>query len=410
MSADADVFSFTSDSAEEAAFRAEVRAWIDANAPRELCHRAHRVEPAELRPWHRKLYERGWIAPHWPKEAGGMGATLAQQVILLEEMVRIGAPTPYPHGLNFIGPTLIEVGTPEQKARHLPGILTGDVTWCQGYSEPGAGSDLASLRTRAVLDGDHFVVNGHKCWTTNGHYADWMFALVRTDPDAPKKQQGLSMLLIDLRTPGITIRPIRTIVGDSEFAEEFFDDVRVPRENLLGPLHEGWKVANLVLGNERFATGTPRMAADLIEQAKRLGRATGRDGRSRLPRPARRARHRPYGVRRLLPARRAASRRRAHRAAGEFGDESDGRRACAARGGAPRRGGRRAWRARRPARHSGRACPPDGADLRVASHVGRQRHVGDSTSHPRPPRARPAGMRALELDGAKPILRMSSGV
>ncbi len=275
MPADADVFSFTADSPEDTAFRAEVRGWIEANAPAELCHRPHRIEPAELRPWHRMLYEKGWIAPHWPKAAGGMGATLAQQVILLEEMVRVGAPTPYPHGLNFIGPTLIEVGTPAQKVKHLPGILTGDVTWCQGYSEPGAGSDLASLRTRAVLDGDHFVVNGHKCWTTNGHYADWMFALVRTDPEAPKKQQGLSMLLIDLKTPGITIRPIRTIVGDAEFAEEFFDDVRVPKENLLGPLNDGWRVANLVLGNERFATGTPRMAAELIEQAKRLGRTTG---------------------------------------------------------------------------------------------------------------------------------------
>ena len=275
MAGEDEVFAFTVDGPEDAAFRAEVRAWLEANAPRELLHRAFRIEPAELKPWHRKLYDKGWIAPHWPKSAGGMGAALTQQVILLEEIVRLGAPTPYPHGLNFIGPTLIEVGSEAQKAKHLPGILSGEVTWCQGYSEPNAGSDLASLKTRAELVGDEFVVNGHKCWTTNGHFADWMFALVRTDPKAAKKQAGMSMLLIDLRTPGITIRPIRTIVGDAEFAEEFFDDVRVPKDNLLGPLNDGWRVANLVLGNERFATGTPRMAAELIEQAKRIGRVTG---------------------------------------------------------------------------------------------------------------------------------------
>jgi alkylation response protein AidB-like acyl-CoA dehydrogenase len=270
-----DEFSFLVDSREDAIFRAEVRGWIEANVPRTLLNRAFRIEPAELRPWHRKLYERGWIAPHWPKSAGGMGATLDQQVILYEEMVRVGAPTPYPHGLNFIGPTIIELGTEAQKAKHLPGILTGEVTWCQGYSEPNAGSDLASLKTRAELVGDEFVINGQKIWTTNGHFADWMFALVRTDPTAPKKQQGLSMLLIDLKTPGITIRPIKTIVGDAEFAEEFFDNVRVPKENLLGKLNDGWTVANHVLGNERFATGTPRMAAELIEQTKRMAAASG---------------------------------------------------------------------------------------------------------------------------------------
>jgi alkylation response protein AidB-like acyl-CoA dehydrogenase len=271
----ADDFSFIVDTPEDAAFRTEARGWLEKNVPHELLNRAFRVPPPELKPWHRKLYEKGWIAPHWPKDAGGMGATLDQQVILYEEMVRIGAPTPYPHGLNFIGPTIIALGTEAQKKKHLPGILTGDVTWCQGYSEPNAGSDLASLKTRAELVGDEFVINGQKIWTTNGHYADWMFALVRTDPTAPKKQQGLSMLLIDLKTPGITIRPIKTIVGDAEFAEEFFDDVRVPKENLLGQLNDGWTVANHVLGNERFATGTPRMAAELIADTKRMAKATG---------------------------------------------------------------------------------------------------------------------------------------
>jgi len=251
---------FSDDNPADRAFREEVRAWIAANCPKELCDRPLRIDPPELKPWHRKLYERGWIAPHWPKSAGGMGATLTQQIILFEEMSRVGAPTPYPHGLSFIGPLIIEAGTPEQKAEHLPGILTGDVTWCQGYSEPGSGSDLASLSTSAVLDGDSFVVNGHKVWTTNGHFADWMFALVRTDREAKPRHAGITMLLIDLKSSGITVRPIQTIRGDSEFAEEFFVDVRVPKENMLGSLNGGWQVANKLLGSERFTTGHPRNA------------------------------------------------------------------------------------------------------------------------------------------------------
>ncbi|HYW60007.1 MAG TPA: acyl-CoA dehydrogenase family protein [Xanthobacteraceae bacterium] len=266
---------FVDDDPADRAFRAEVRDWIAANAPTELCNRPTRIDPPELKPWHRRLYERGWIAPHWPKDHGGMGATLTQQIILFEEISRVGAPTPYPHGLNFIGPLIIDSGTPAQKARHLPPILTGDVTWCQGYSEVGAGSDLASLQARAVLDGDHFVVNGHKVWTTNGHFADWMFALVRTDPEAKPKQAGISVLLIDLKSPGVTVRPIQTIKGDAEFAEEFFVDVQVPRENLLGPLNEGWRVANKLLGSERFTTGHPRNAAVLLNKACQVAELTG---------------------------------------------------------------------------------------------------------------------------------------
>ena len=266
---------FVDDDPADRAFRAEVRDWIAANAPTELCNRPTRIDPPELKPWHRRLYERGWIAPHWPKDHGGMGATLTQQIILFEEISRVGAPTPYPHGLNFIGPLIIDSGTPAQKARHLPPILTGDVTWCQGYSEVGAGSDLASLQARAVLDGDHFVVNGHKVWTTNGHFADWMFALVRTDPEAKPKQAGISVLLIDLKSPGVTVRPIQTIKGDAEFAEEFFVDVQVPRENLLGPLNEGWRVANKLLGSERFTTGHPRNAAVLLNKARQVAELTG---------------------------------------------------------------------------------------------------------------------------------------
>jgi alkylation response protein AidB-like acyl-CoA dehydrogenase len=266
---------FVDDDPADRAFRAEVRDWIAANLPVELCNRSTRIDPPELKPWHRKLYERGWIAPHWPREHGGMGATLTQQIILFEEISRVGAPTPYPHGLNFIGPLIIDAGTGEQKARHLPPILTGEVTWCQGYSEAGAGSDLASLTTRAQLDGDHFVVNGHKMWTTNGHFADWMFALVRTDPKAQPRHAGISMLLIDLKSPGITVKPIQTIKGDAEFAEELLVDVRVPCENLLGGLNDGWKVANRLLGSERFTTGHPRNAAVLLNKARQVAELTG---------------------------------------------------------------------------------------------------------------------------------------
>jgi alkylation response protein AidB-like acyl-CoA dehydrogenase len=266
---------FVDDNPADRAFRAEVRDWVATNLPTELCNRSRRIDPPELKPWHRKLYERGWIAPHWPREYGGMGATLTQQIILFEEISRVGAPTPYPHGLNFIGPLIIEVGTAEQKAKHLPPILTGEITWCQGYSEAGAGSDLASLATRAELDRDDFIVNGHKMWTTNGHFADWMFALVRTDPKAQPRHAGISMLLIDLKSPGITVRPIQTIKGDAEFAEEFLVDVRVPRANLLGALNDGWRVANRLLGSERFTTGHPRNAAVLLNKARQVAELTG---------------------------------------------------------------------------------------------------------------------------------------
>ena len=270
---------FSDDDPADAAFRLEVREWIAANCPRELIDRPDRVPPTDLRPWHRKLWERGWIAPHWPKDAGGMGASLTQQIILYEEINRAGAPTPFQHGLGLIGPILIQFGSVEQKARHLPGILNGDTVWCQGYSEPGAGSDLASLRTTATQgmdrEGAHFIVNGQKIWTTNAPWADWMFALVRTDAETQPKHAGISMLLIDMKTPGITMRPIRTLRGDAEFAEEFFDNVRVPAENLVGALNGGWKIANALLGNERFNTGNPRAAATRLNKAREVAKLSG---------------------------------------------------------------------------------------------------------------------------------------
>jgi len=266
---------FRHDSPDEAAFRTEVRAWVEANLPATLRGRTNRPPPAELMPWYRALSRKGWIAPHWPKEYGGMGATLNQQIIMTEELARVGAPQMPAQGLNHIGPILIEFGTEAQKAKHLPPIIDGSVIWAQGYSEPGAGSDLASLATRATLEGDHFVVQGQKIWTTWGHHSDWMFALVRTDPQAQPRHAGISFLLLDLHSPGIRIRPIRTIAGDDEFSEVFFDNVIVPAENLVGKLNDGWRIANALLGHERLGTSNPQYALIALDRIKTMARATG---------------------------------------------------------------------------------------------------------------------------------------
>ena len=266
---------FRHDSPDEAAFRTEVRAWVEANLPATLRGRTNRPPPAELMPWYRALSRKGWIAPHWPKEYGGMGATLNQQIIMTEELARVGAPQMPAQGLNHIGPILIEFGTEAQKAKHLPPIIDGSVIWAQGYSEPGAGSDLASLATRATLEGDHFVVQGQKIWTTWGHHSDWMFALVRTDPQAQPRHAGISFLLLDLHNPGIRIRPIRTIAGDDEFSEVFFDNVIVPAENLVGKLNDGWRIANALLGHERLGTSNPQYALIALDRIKTMARATG---------------------------------------------------------------------------------------------------------------------------------------
>ena len=226
-------------------------------------------------PWYRTLSDKGWIAPHWPKEYGGMGATLNEQIIMTEELARAGAPQLPAQGLNHIGPLLMEFGTDAQKATHLPPIIAGTVIWAQGYSEPGAGSDLASLATRATLEGDHFVVQGQKIWTTWGHHSDWMFALVRTDPQAQPRHAGISFLLLDLKSPGITIRPIVTIAGDDEFSEVFFDGVAVPAENLVGKLNDGWRIANALLGHERLGTSNPQFALVALERIKIMARASG---------------------------------------------------------------------------------------------------------------------------------------
>ena len=266
---------FRHDTPEEAEFRKGVRSWLEANLPAALRGRTTRPPPAELMPWYRTLSHKGWGAPHWPKQYGGMGATLNEQIIMTEELARIGAPQLPAQGLNHIGPLLIEFASEAQKAKHLPPIIAGTVIWAQGYSEPGAGSDLASLSTRATLEGDHFVVRGQKIWTTWGHHSDWMFALVRTDPQAQPRHAGISFLLIDLHSPGIRIRPIKTIAGDDEFSEVFFDDVIVPAENLVGKLNDGWRLANALLGHERLGTSNPQYALMALDRIKTMARASG---------------------------------------------------------------------------------------------------------------------------------------
>lgn len=258
----------------EQAFRREVRDWYAAELPEELRDLTFRPEPARALGWYRRLSQRGWIAPHWPKAFGGMGASPVEQVILMEEAARIGAPELPTQGLNQIGPILQRFGTPEQQARHLPAILNGDVIWCQGYSEPGAGSDLASLRTRGRVEDDEIVVTGHKIWTTWGHHADWIYALVRTNETLPRRQ-GITFILIDLTSPGITRRPIRTLADENEFCEVFFDEVRVPRANVVGPLDGGWSIVTALLDEERIQLGAPSHALRALERVRRMARALG---------------------------------------------------------------------------------------------------------------------------------------
>jgi alkylation response protein AidB-like acyl-CoA dehydrogenase len=239
------------------AFRKEVQLWLERNLPDDLRGRgfaASRAEPEDvrkLRAWQKTMCEAGYVGMDWPREFGGRGASLVEQIILYQEMARAESPQLLNRGgLSMLGPTLMKYGTPAQHARFLRRILTADDIWCQGFSEPNAGSDLANLQTRAVRDGDHFVVNGQKVWTSMGHVADWCFLLVRTDPEVAK-HKGISFLLVDMKTPGITIRPLRQITGEAEFNEVFYDNVRVPAENLVGTLNEGWGVALHTLSYER---------------------------------------------------------------------------------------------------------------------------------------------------------------
>jgi len=259
------------DKPEEAAFRKEVREFILAEAPLDKSDFREAWQKGQT--WWKKLQERGWIAPAWPKEYGGAGMTVMQQFIFNEEMSVLKAPRPM-HliiGLGMAGPTLIVHGTEEQKKRFLPQMLSGDDIWCQGYSEPEAGSDLASLKTRAVRDGDDYIINGQKTWTTLAHQAKWMILLARTDPDAPK-HKGITYFIVDMKSPGITIRPLVNMAGGHEFNEVFLDNVRVPKENVVGEENRGWYAAVTTLDFERSSIGSAigmRQEMDsLIEYAR----------------------------------------------------------------------------------------------------------------------------------------------
>ncbi|PZP90941.1 MAG: acyl-CoA dehydrogenase [Variovorax paradoxus] len=254
--------------------RDELRRWLADNFPPEWRFPPSRLSLRDTHAWHVKLNARGWAAPNWPKQHGGMGLSGYEQVALQSEFDRHGIQIAPNMAVVMLGPLIIRYGTEAQQREILPRILSGEVRWCQGYSEPSAGSDLANLRTTAVVDGEDFIVNGQKIWTSFAHEADMIFLLVRTDPQA-KKQQGISFLLADMRSPGITVKRIRNLSGGAEFCEVFFDDVRVPCANLVGGLNQGWTMAKSLLGSERIMIGNPRGARAPLLRLRELARAVG---------------------------------------------------------------------------------------------------------------------------------------
>ena len=255
-------------------FRATVRAWVQSAYPPDIRNPPKRLHWHENKPWYMALSHKGWLAPGWPRELGGMGLSAAKQLLMMEEFERHGAARTNDHGIVMLGPLLIRYGTQAQKDYFLPRILSGEHIWCQGYSEPNAGSDLASLGTTAVLDGDHWVVNGQKTWTTLAQDANWIFTLVRTDKTA-RKQEGISFLLIPMDAPGITVRPIINLDRHDEFCEVFFDDVRVARDNLVGEVNQGWTMAKALLGFERVMIGSPKQSAYALARLRRLAQRMG---------------------------------------------------------------------------------------------------------------------------------------
>lgn len=256
------------------AFRAIVRAEAETHHPAELRYPPRRLRWAENKSWYLRMAAKGWIAPGWPREYGGMGLSPAKLLIFLEEMERWGIARFQDHGILMVGPILMRFGTEAQRRRYLPPILACEEIWCQGYSEPNAGSDLASLRTEARLEGEEFVINGQKTWTTLAHDSSHMIVLARTDK-AAKKQLGISFLLLDLKTPGITVRPIRDLAGHDEFCEVFFDNVRTPASNLVGELNQGWSVAKSQLGFERIHIGSPKLPEYGLQVLLAVARARG---------------------------------------------------------------------------------------------------------------------------------------
>lgn len=256
-------------------FRRIASAFFEQHVPQHLRHLSRRPRWAEVKDWYMTLSSYGWLAPNWPNEWGGMGLSQSKVLVYLEELERSGAPRVMDQGLMNIGPLLIARGTDEQRQRFLPKILSGENTWCQGYSEPNAGSDLASLRTEARIEGDEFVINGQKIWTSVAFDATHMFALVRTDKTV-KKQAGISFVLIDMRQPGVTVRPIRNIAGHEELCEVFLDNVRTPVANMVGELNGGWNVAKALLGFERIWSGSPRQSMLALLRLQKLAQASGK--------------------------------------------------------------------------------------------------------------------------------------
>jgi alkylation response protein AidB-like acyl-CoA dehydrogenase len=269
-------------SPEEGAFRDMVRGWLAANLPADLRDKVVAYEEPgreDLLRWHRILAAKGWVAPSWPVEWGGTDWNPVQRYIFEEECGYAGAPPLIPFGLTMCAAVLLRFGTPAQKQRVLPRSYNGDDFWCQGYSEPGSGSDLASLKTRATRQGDHYVINGQKTWTTLAHYADWIFCLVRTGGAEDKKQEGISFLLIDMKTPGITVRPLKLMDGGHEVNEVFFDDVKVPVENLVHEENKGWTVAKYLLGHERLNTARIGTSRRELEKLKEMAASQVKDGK-----------------------------------------------------------------------------------------------------------------------------------
>jgi hypothetical protein len=262
------------DRLDDESFRAIFRTFVAEHYPPELRNPPKRLHWAENKVWYMTLAQHGWLAPGWPREYGGMGLSAGKQLIMIEEFERHGCARTNDHGIVMVGPLLIAHGTEAQKVRFLPKILSGEHVWCQGYSEPNAGSDLASLRTEAVRDGDHYVVTGQKTWTTLAQDANWIFMLVRTDKSA-KKQEGISFLLVPMDSPGITVRPIVTLDLHDEFCETFFDNVRVPAENLVGEVNKGWSMAKALLGFERIFIGSPKQSAYALARLKLLAERMG---------------------------------------------------------------------------------------------------------------------------------------
>jgi len=275
-------------SPDEVAFRDEVRGWIRENLPdavRDKVLNYRELTKDDLLSWHKTLAKKGWVAPFWPKEWGGTDWTVVQRYIFEEECGAAGTPPVVAFGVRMCAPVLLRFGTDAQKARFLPRIYNGDDFWVQGYSEPGSGSDLASLKTRAVRDGDHYVVTGQKIWTTLGHYGDWIFCLVRTDTKTEKRQDGISFLLIDMKTPGITVRPIILMDQGHEVNEVFFDEVRVPAENLVHEEGKGWTVAKYLLGYERMGTGNIAVSKRELARVKDLAAKATKNGKPLLEDP-----------------------------------------------------------------------------------------------------------------------------